>query len=395
MADISLMPVVGMNTVAEDAALHRRGEAPRLYVRDAVNLSITPAGKPELRPGRRKVTDVAYRNLWQSPLHDDRFGTLDGEWVRIMPDWSHEPLATIGAGDVFHEVLNNLVCVAGSAGIYTFDGVQAERLAIDTPPAPLVMTGDGALDAGSYGVAVSWLRGKTESALSGITSIAVEANGSLQITLPLCPDETITGARLYLTKPDGGELRRAGDYPVTAPPIEITLLPSLGADAKFQHLSPMPTGKFMKYWRGRLVVATGNVLRFSESLAYHLHDERHGFVQLPQRITFVQPVEGGIWVGQVDHVVFLQGASPGDLTLVRKASKAPVPGSAIAVNSEVVGGELSGGGGTVALWLAENGYVVGTGEGGLAELHAGVLSGITGQSGTSVVFERRALTAVT
>ncbi|MGY2498914.1 hypothetical protein, partial [Klebsiella pneumoniae] len=94
---------------------------------------------------------------------------------------------------------------------------------------------------------------------------------------------------------------------------------------------------YLKYWRGRLLIANGNVLRWSEALAYHLHDERHGFVQMPQRITFVQPVDGGIWVGQVDHVAFLAGAEPGALSLSRKASRAPIPGSAILVPAEVVG----------------------------------------------------------
>lgn len=394
MADVSLMPMAGMNTVAEDAALHQRGEVPRLYLRDAVNMILTPAGKPELRPGVRRVTATRYKNLWQSPLHGDTFATLDGQWVRIGAGWSSEALATIGDGPAFHEVLNNVVCVAGPNGIFTFNGSNAQRLTIDTPAAPLVMTGSGSLEEGRYGVAVSWLRDGLESGLSRVTTVDAQGGGSLEITLPLAADQSITGARLYLTKQNGGELARAGDYAANELPIHIPLLPELGAYAKFQHLSPMPTGKYLGYWRGRIVTASANVLRFSEALAFHLHDERHGFVQMPQRITFVRPVDGGLWVGQMDHVAFLSGTTPADLSVVRKASKAPVPGSAILMDSDAVGAELSGGGGAVAMWLAENGYVIGTNEGATVELQAGVMSGIAGQAGTSVVFERRAITAV-
>lgn len=396
MADIPLMPLAGINNVAEDAALQRGGDAARLYVRDAVNVDLTPAGKAELRPGVRRVTDAPYRHLWQSPLHRDTFATLGDQWGRVDPaTWSHEPLATLGEGPVSHVVLNNLVCVAGKAGIFTYDGATAQRLTLDTPAAPLVLVGEGSLDAGAYGVAAAWLRGSLESAPSAITTVHVPASGALEITLPLCLDTTVTGVRLYLTRPNGGELAREQDYALDAATIMVRVPPKLGAPAQFQHLSPMPTGLYLAYWRGRLLTAKANVLRFSEALAYHLHNERHGFVQMPQRITFVQPVEGGIWVGQVDHVAFLQGASPDSLSVIRKASAGPVPGSAILVPADVVGTNLAGGGSPVAVWLAENGYVAGTSEGGLVEIHSNVMRGITASAGTSVVLDRRLLTAVT
>ena len=396
MADIPLMPLAGINNVAEDAALQRGGDAARLYVRDAVNVDLTPAGKAELRPGVRRVTEWPYRNLWQSPLHRDAFATLGDQWGRVDPfTWSHEPLATVGEGPVSHVVLNNLVCVAGRAGIFTFDGARAQRLTLDTPAAPLVLVGEGSLDAGAYGVAVAWLRGSLESAPSPIKTVHVPASGALEITLPLCLDTTVTGVRLYLTRPNGGELAREQDYALGTPTILVRVPPKLGAPAQFQHLSPMPTGLYLAYWRGRLLTAKGNVLRFSEALAYHLHNERYGFIQMPQRITFVQPVEGGIWVGQVDHVAFLQGASPDSLSVIRKASAGPVPGSAILVPADVVGTNLAGGGSPVAVWLAENGYVAGTSEGGLVEIHSNVMRGITASAGTSVVLDRRMLTAVT
>lgn len=396
MADIPLMPLAGINNVAEDAALQRGGDAARLYVRDAVNVDLTPAGKAELRPGRRLVTATPYRNLWQSPLHRDTFGTLGDQWQKVDPaTWAGESLATIGEGPVSHAVLNNLVCAAGPAGIFAYDGAQAQRLTLDTPAAPLVLVGDGSLPEGAYGVAVAWLRGSLESAPSAITTVHVPASGALEITLPLCLDTTVTGVRLYLTRPNGGELAREQDYALDAATIMVRVPPKLGAPAQFQHLSPMPTGLYLAYWRGRLLTAKANVLRFSEALAYHLHNERHGFVQMPQRITFVQPVDGGIWIGQVDHVAFLSGSSPDQLSVMRKTARAPVPGSAILVDADTIGGELSQGGGATAIWLAENGYVAGTGSGQVVELQAGALRGIAGQSGTSVVLDRRLLTAVT
>ncbi|QNK68448.1 PLxRFG domain-containing protein [Variovorax sp. PAMC26660] len=318
------------STIAQDFAVERhRCDAPRLFVRDAVNVDLTPAGKAEIRPAVRKVSDKPITHLWASPLHGDTFGALGDQWVRVDPTtWDTKGLATVGEGDLSFEVLNNQVLAAGPAGIYVFDGAVARRLTIDTPPPPMVAATDGALVPGSYGVAVAWLRGATESAPSGITHLAVPVGAGLEITLPLCMDASVTHARLYFTHPDGGELARGEEYPISTASVTVPLLPRLGAPPQFLHKSPMPTGKFLKYWRGRLLTARANVLRFSEPLAYHLHDERHGFVQMPQRITFVLPVDGGIWVGQVDHVAFLEGATLDGLTLQRKAARAPVPGSA-------------------------------------------------------------------
>lgn len=397
MSDTPLMPLAGINTATkDDAALQKGGDSPRLFVRDAVNVDISPEGRANVRPGARLVTSVTYRNLWQSPLHGDTFGTLDGELVRVDPStWLAESLAQIGEGDTSYEVLNNQVCIAGPAGLYTFNGATAERLTIETPPAPFVMAGEGALTMGAYGVAVAWLRGALESALSPVTTVELPHNGALEVSLPLCLDLTVTGVRLYLTAPNGGELAAEQDYGVATPQVVISVTPKLGKVAQFRHLSPMPTGKYLKLWRGRLLTARANVLRFSEPLAYHLHNERHGFVQMPQRITFVQPVDGGIWVGQADHVAFLDGTTPDGLTLIRKASRAPVPGSAILVPAELMGTNSAPSGEGTAVWLAANGYAGGTAGGQLIEPHAGVLTGITGQAGTSVVLDRRLVTAVT
>lgn len=401
MRDISLMPISGMNTESEDTNLHREGDNPRHFVRDAVNLNITSSGKAGIRDGVQKVTGIKYRGLWQSPLHGDTFAALDDQWVKVDPEtWESEALTDIGEGEVFHEVVNNQVFVSGSNGLYTYAGIEAEPLTIETPPAPMAIGGGtaNALDLdkryveGTRAFAVSWLRGSKESALSAISTSS--HSETYHVTLPMVLDKGITGVRLYMTGLSGTELRRQGTYKAETTTVVASSGEKLGAPAQFQYLSPMPAGRFLKYWRGRIMTARANVLRFSQALNYHLHDERYDFIQMPQRITFVQPVVGGIWVGQTTHVAFLQGSSLEELSIVRKASRAPIPESATYVDSESLQGELGGGGNGAALWLAENGYVIGTSDGQLVELHKGMLRGLTGARGTSVVLDDRAVTAV-
>ena len=398
MKPFSIYPLAGIdNASGRDDALQVRGKAPHNFLRDAVNVDISDTGRASMRPGLRKVSGAALANLWQSTLHRDTFATLGDQWVKVdVRTWDSQPLATVGDGPVSHLVLNGAVLAAGSAGIFQYDGTAAQRFTLDVPPAPMVsvILGAGSLELGTYGAAVSWLRGSTESPRSPVNLGTITTLGAgLSVILPWCMDDTVTHVRLYLTRQNGGEPLRVEDYPVSTASVELPLLPKLGAPAQFQYKEPMPTGEYLSYWRGRLLTARANVLRFSEALAYHVHDPRHGFVQMPQRITFVHPTDGGVWVGQVDHVAFLAGSALGELVLYRKTAKAPVPGSAIALDAEDAG-DVAGGGGAVVAWLAENGYVLGAPDGSVVEKHGRRLGGIAGNQGSSAVFANRLITAI-
>lgn len=407
MAALKLFPIAGMNNVGADDGLQQGGDSLRLYLRDAVNLDITDTGRLKLRQGTEQVVQTSFKNIWQSPLHKDVFATLDKQLVKLnSTTWQYEVLANIGSSSLRYEVVNNLIYFSNENGIWTYDGSSVRALTIDTPAKPIMtLVSGGSLKGGSYSVAISWLRAQQESGLSPIDSDYKDAEPSrldwdtgfaaIQMTLPYCLDITITGVRVYVTERNGGELRHYADYPIETNSIVIPSLAGLGMAARFKGLSPMPTGKYMKYWQGRLITADKNILRFSEPLAYHLHDERHGFVVMPQKITFILPVDEGIWVGQVTHVVFLTGTKPQDMTFQAKTSRAPVPDSAIEIDNNDIGGDISQGGNSTALWLAENGYVVGTSSGQVIELQAGVLQGIVAKSGRSVRLGRRITTIVT
>ena len=394
MKSTPIAPLAGIdNFSARDDALQVGGNEPRVYLRDAVNVVINNA-RASMRPGLRLVTSTPYADLWQSPLHGDTFARLGTQWVKVnTADWSHEVLAEVVEGALSHLVLNGTVLVAGPAGIFQYNGSAAKPFTIDAPPGPIVTASTGSLEAGDYGVAVAWLRGALESPLSPMTTHKSAAAGGLQVLLPMALDPTITGVRMYLTRHNGGELLRGEDYPVSATMVNLPTLPKLGAPAQFRHMEPMPTGQYLGQWRGRLVVAQGRTLRFSEAMAYHVHDPRHGFVQMPQRITFVAPVDGGLWVGQVDHVVFLRGAAPQELAFERKTSRAPVPGSTVALASDEAG-EASGGGRAVVAWLSSVGFAMGTPDGAIIEPQAQRLRSIGATAGSTVVQHRRLTTAL-
>lgn len=389
MSNQSLMPCFGIDNVSEDAAMVQGGREPFVFVRDAVNVNITKAGKINMIASGDKVTENAYKHIWQSPLHKDVFAVLADDWVKVnTKNWSHEVLATIGGSMVSHALLNNQVVVAGKYGLFTYDGNKALPLTIQTPPPPVAY---GGIDKSKQtrSIAISWLRGTLESGLSDYVTAGVET----EVVLPMVTDATVTGVNIYSTSVGGTDMQLAGTVSAEKTSFTIGEKHELGMAAQFTHLSPMPTGKYLCYWRGRLVTATANVLRFSEPLTYHLHDERHGFIQTSQRITFVQPVEGGLWVGQSDHVIFMSGTNPDDMSISLKSAEAPVPNSAIQIPSNDIG-EASEGGSLVTVWLASNGYVAGSSGGQVIEYQAGRIGDIGAQYGTTVRLDRRLVTAV-
>lgn len=386
MSEIRLLPILGLNNVARVDNLQRESG---YFVQAANNVDIHSDGRFSLRQGWRKLFDVGLRDVWQSPLHGDVFAVLRNQWGvwDVVSGSLNVLLDDVGDMPVSHCLLNNRVLMSSSRGLFVYDGVRLAPLGMDSPPSPLLLPETGSLDNGLYSVAVAWLRDDLESGLSPIAQIDVQ-DGGFSFTLPLCLDETVTAARVYVSHQHGGELFKLGDYPLNSSMVRVVSTPNLGRVAENQFMQAMPSGKFVQVWRGRVVVAKSNTLYFSQALAFHWHDARFDFVQLPQRITFVVAVENGLWVGQVSGVVFLAGTDLDNMQIVYTAAKKPIANSAVLIGSDELG-EVAGGL-PCAVWLAENGFVIGTANGQIVERHAGVLQQISGSlNGLTVVNQRR------
>lgn len=386
-----LMPLRGINNVSNDEALSSFGKENFVALRDAVNVNITPTGRLQLRESGVQVTQIPYKNLWTSPLHGDTFGTLNNELVKINPsNWSSVSLAIQLQGHVNYLVVNNFIVISDALALYKYNGSSVAKLTIDTPPEPIAKITDGALLDGLYTIAIAWSKQGRESGLS--TSLSLNVVGGIELILPYNYSNDADQVVIYMTERNGSELLKVGTADINSMTFIIGHNQDLTRFAQFQHLSPMRPGQFLKLWRGRLVTAQRNMLYVSQALNFHLCDERYDYVALPQKITFVEPVESGIWVGQANSVIFLNGADVKELSVVQTGAKAPIPGTAMRVNSDLLG-EMAAGLDAV-LWLAENGYCVGTATGNLIEAHANTLKGITGKGGQSVRLDDRIVTVL-
>ncbi len=394
MKTMAMVPMLGIDNKTDETQLVRGGEAPAVFLRDALNVDISAEGRPSIRKGLRKVSDLQLLDLLHDDLHGDTFGRdADQHLVRVdMATGTADRLHYAGDSPLSLVAQATRVIFATAEGLLAYNGDRAAAFTIQTPPAPMATaeTG-GALAAGQYGVAVAWLRGDMESATSQVAHIAAPGAGRLRVLLPYCMDPTVDRVRVFVTDPDGSRLQEFGTFPIGTLEADIASVSALLGEPRFRHMDVMPSGLYLALWQGRLVTARRNVLHFSEPMALHINDPRHGFIQMPQRITFVAPVDGGLWVGQVDHVAFLAGQDVRGLTLSRRRCEPPVPGSAVIVDGSIA---KEAGGRPAAAWLAGNGHVLGMPDGALIEPRRGRIYGIFGNTGRSITLDSKVMTFV-
>lgn len=99
-------------------------------------------------------------------------------------------------------------------------------------------------------------------------------------------------------------------------------------------LSKPPVGRFLAYFNGRIYIAVGRVLWFTELYLYNYVDHTKTFIPFETDITMIGVVSDGLYIGTADGVYFLQGpAQPFKRT---KVMDSPViPGSAISIPAEL------------------------------------------------------------
>jgi hypothetical protein len=205
----------------------------------------------------------------------------------------------------------------------------------------------------------------------------------------------VSKIRIYRTGTNGDVFYQAQE--VSLPHSGAFLLnpTAVGRMIDTRGFERMRSGMYLRYWRGRIIVARGRNLYFSEPMRYGLFDPRHGFVQMPQVITFLQPVEGGIYVGQSNGVVFLQGTTPDKLAVVQTGAAKPLPGSATEIGSSSFSLEGAKASEKYAVWVGARGYALGDPGGNVVEPQSRRLAVPVGQRGVTVVHNRRLTTLVT
>ena len=135
-------------------------------------------------------------------------------------------------------------------------------------------------------------------------------------------------------------------------------------------LEPLPKGQIIRGHGGRLYVAKGDMLCFSEPLRPHLWNPGYGFVKFAGRITLIEPTREGLYVGDERGVWYMSGMDI-DKAEPRLASRVPaMERTSLQIAADRFNPQVVQYRGSVPMWLTEEGYKIGGTEGQVIDLNS-------------------------
>lgn len=354
----------GIDNRSREQALQRDDQGKTVIaLRDAENVDIDRQGKPKRRAGYTKVlAGQRVHSLWaRDPFP---FGLyVDGADLNALREDGSSFLiqSGMGAKAVSYDLVAGRVFWSNEqqTGSVTADGVPRPWGAPGPNGVPTVKGGGGigGLSAGTYQIAVTFLTASGEESGASLAATAdVPEGGGLTLTgIPQPPDASYR-TRIYRSGANGDALHQAMDVPYGT----TTLLLGVGRLGKLletQFLEPMPAGHIVRAFNGRLYVACGNVVVWSEAMRYGLTRLAHNRIGTQTRVSLLEPVgggdeAGGIYVASGHRTYFWAGTDPKAFGNRIAYPHGAVPGTALRVPANVFGIESTT---EVAYWLASNG----------------------------------------
>jgi hypothetical protein len=225
--------------------------------------------------------------------------------------------------------------------------------------------GGGNLSNGEYAVAISWVDDRGEESPTAMLGVLPLVGG---LRIENLEQRSGYRYRVFMSHANGSELYLASEFDATVSAHFVMTQPE-GAPRATQHLVPMPAGNFVRGDKGRLYVAADDVLWFSDALRPHLTDPRTNFIQFAGQITFFEPMNDGIFVGDDRGVWWLAGTDPSKFNMVSVSDEVAIKRSSVLIPTAFLGPEFKDQENNSAVWLSTHGYMVGSNDGTVKSLH--------------------------
>lgn len=342
----------GINNVAKDTTV------PETALRDALNVDLDSAGKPRRREGRTKV----YSGVDTHSIHEAVCGLVFVEGTTLqslLPDNTASSVGDLLSRDrVSYAELNDLTYLTNGFEVWNLSSDKTLKLNgvanPDGQPLPSFTSAVGALEAGRYLFAVTFVDSSGEESGASL-AIEVETSQSGSITLSNIPQNSEASyVRIYGTEPGGQVLREFVEIAMGVSSFTITRTVQ-GRVLATQFMRRLPAGQIIREFKGRLFVASGDTLWYTEALRYGLCHPADDFIQFPERITLVQPVNDGLYVIS-DKTYFLSGTNPREMRQVVVSNYRSVEGTGVTLTGSIFDPEIVG---DVAYWYSRAGAMLG------------------------------------
>ena len=323
-----------------------RDGTPATFLREAVNCDISAKGTIRRRHGYAQAAAGVTHSVWgdgQAQGYAVIDGVLSGVKVSPTGQPTIAPITFAGHRRVSYS--------RGAQGeVYWSNGGLSGRLvgeintpaSTPTPTPPTVTVTGGALPAGRYLLTFTTTGPAGESAASPLIAVDVPANSGLLLT------GCASGTEVFMTGPNG----EIPLYVATTwgPTLSIALPPTDGRRCETPGLAPMPPGTIVRHALGRLVVAAGNMLVFSEPYRYGLTNPAENYIAFSAPITVVAPTPNGLYVC-AEETYWVPSLPPADI-----ATKLPF--GALAHSDVTLDAQSEDG--RYCTWMSPRGVVTGT-----------------------------------
>lgn len=263
--------------------------------------------------------------------------------------------------------LNELVYYTDGIVTGIIDNYTDRTWGLEVPTSPTLANYVGMLDDGRYQVTLTFVRSDGQESGALVANYVDVTDGGISITdIPVSADSDVSYVNVYISTRDGDTLFRA--LTIANGTTSATYggnTEEFSAPLRTLHLSPPPAGHLIGFYNGRVYIAEGNILWWTEPWMYELVALDRNFIPFQSRLTLLAPVLNGIWVATEDETIFLLGdpAKPDDVQYQVKAKYGCIEGT----QACITGQELSGGDGTLPnlawLWTSTDGICMGAVDG--------------------------------
>ena len=364
---------VGMNNRQAAHALPVDQNGRMVSLRNAVNVDLDNAGKPSRRQGFTKI--AAATGAHSGFACEAGVFFMDGQRLKqLHDDDTVTDLGGMSGSQVAWAYANDHVYLSDGLVNKRITGGTLHDWGIPVPGQPIMhgVAGSGTFAAGKYLGAVTYIDvDGRESGACATVQADISANSAIVFAnLPVSANADVVAVRIYMSLANGSQLFHAGTVGHGQASATISA-DTIGAGKPIatQFMSPMPPGRILREYKGRMLVASGPVVWISEPYAHDLVHRGRGFLQFPADVTVVEPVDGGVFV-VADKTYFMAGSGPADW-----AQRLPV------LDYGAVFGTAVRDRNNLPIWQSELGPVMGLPDGqakNLTEAHVAQDSGTTG-----------------
>lgn len=313
MPNVKLGPFTGINNV-DAANTLKVGE-----LMDAENVNLSNKGEVTRRGGW-----TLYRSgAAHSPFSFGNvflFRAADKLLSRSTDGTERDLIAGLGSDRMSYAAFDGAVYMSdGKRALIYKDGVVLPWGISPPSRQPSAALMGGMLPQGAYQYAMTFLRADGEESGTGVAA-KMTAFGGIQWTgLEVSQDPSVLAKALYITLPNGKVLYRAtvvSNASLTASYAGDTLGLSVKLETQFKQ--PPPPGNLIAEHNGRMLVAAGDFLMFSDPYRPQRFDPIRQSYRFLGPIALLASVQGGVFVSDQSGVSFYVGLDIESATPVTK-----------------------------------------------------------------------------